>query len=234
MLWAQAAVMPVSCPTVQHQNIDMQSPFQLQLPSSPAGPSSPMGVQIFTAVRALYQDPDNPHHRDLYLSHTSAVFKNALSFAPARLTPAHVTDDDSDDGLLPGPKRPKGMAQLPLPGATRHQAQLLVHSMYCYKRESWADTLSPPELIDLATISDKFCCVSVLQLADEALVRKTASKSDTGWLNVLDAPGKLQLARRLRLTSYEAHVGRFLGRHARKVDLTRLDASTAAILEGAR
>ena len=171
----------------------------------------------------------------LYLSHASSVFKNALQCAAARQADAKIATDDEPDGDdSPTAKRPKVMTKLPLPGVTRRQAQLLLHVLYCLKKESWADSLGPPELIDLATVCDKFSAVGLLQLADEALVKRTASKTATGWLTVLDAPGQHELARRLHLASYEAHVGRFLGRHAHEVDLSRLDASTAAILEGAR
>ena len=206
----------------------------------------PLPLSLEGDVHLILDDGSTMSAHSLYLSHASAVFKTALSCAGTRQTTADDTDEDEQEWesvwsasaaaertMTSHSKRPKVMAKLPLPGATRRQAQLLVQALYCFKRDSWADSLAPPELIDLAAISDKFSCVCVLQLADEALVKKTASETATGWLTVLDAPGQFELAHRLHLTSYEAHVGQFLGRHARKVDLTRLDARSAAILEGA-
>ena len=60
-------------------------------------------------------------------------------------------------------------------------------------------------------IAEKFSVISVLQLADEALIKKTAGSTAAGWLDVLNAPGQLQLTRRLHLTSYEVYAGCFLG-----------------------
>ena len=185
-------------------------------------------------VQLSLDDGSTMSAHSLYLSHASTVFKNAIYCKLGHQTPIDVTHDESDDTESPSAKRPKVMAKLPLPGATRRQVQLLLQTLYCVKKESWLDSLCPPELIDLATVLDKYSAVELLQVVDEVLVKKTAIGPAQRWLTVLDAPGQHQLASRLHLTSYEAHVGRFLGRHAHQVDLTRLDASTAAVLEGTR
>ena len=54
------------------------------------------------------------------------------------------------------------------------------------------------------------------------------------WLTVRDAPGQLELAAALHLPKYEQYVAAFLGEHAHAVDLSRLDARSAAMLRGAR
>ena len=178
-------------------------------------------------------------HR-LYLEHASAVLKASL----------HTANPNIEEGS--GASRPaankcpgQGSAadlKLPLPAVTRRQAQLLVHALYCFTRETWASSLGPPELIDLARIAEHLGCKQVLSLVDTVMVVKCSAEADRPgsaldtpgtWLTVQDAPAQHQLARKLQLAEYEALVGRFLGRHAYDVDLTRLDPSFAAVLQGA-
>ena len=170
----------------------------------------------------------------LYLQHASPLFR-------ASLPSAAVKEDPSGAAF----KRPRLASaeglQLPLPGVTRRQAQLLVHALYSFMRETWAGSLRPPELIELARVASRFNCAAVLDLADTVLVAKCAAAVDkpapeatSAWLTVQDAPAQHQLARKLGLGKYEALVGRFLGRHAHAVDLTRLDPCFAAMLQGAR
>ena len=83
--------------------------------------------------------------------------------------------------------------------------------------------------------------MQVLALVDSMMVTKCtpevedkAGNAAGAWLTIQDAPAQHQLARKLHLGQYEALVGRFLGKHAHAIDLTRLDASYAAMLQGAR
>lgn len=72
-------------------------------------------------------------------------------------------------------KRPRSAStsqpELLLPGATRRQTQLLIHCLYSFLRESFANGLSPPELIDLARIADRFGCKQVCTCMHVLLVR---------------------------------------------------------------
>lgn len=178
-------------------------------------------------------------HR-LYLEHASAVLK-------ASLLAANPSFEEGSGVTRPAANKRPGQGstadlKLPLPGVTRRQAQLLVHALYCFTRETWASSLRPPELTDLARVAEHLGCEQVLSLVDTVLVAKCTAEANKPrpapdapgtWLTVQDAPAQHQLARKLRLAEYEALVARFLGRHARDVDLARLDPSFAAVLQGA-
>ena len=144
-------------------------------------------------------------HR-LYLEHASAAFKASL------LTASPVVSIEEDPGASrpAAAKRPRSgpvaELKLPLPGVTRRQAQLLVHALYSFMRETWANSLRPPELIELGRVASKFDCTAVLGLVDSVLVAKCAAAVDKpgpaaaaagAWLTVQDAPGQHQLARKL-------------------------------------
>ena len=198
-------------------------------------PSPPLSLE--GDIELILGDGSRLLAHSLYLSQASQVLKDALALASSSSW-RQEQDGSGDETEIwePSPvaKRPRMPASPPMPGVTTRQAQLLLHVLYAWKRETFMDVLGPPELIELATIADKFGYLAVLQLADEALANKAASKAVEPWLMVLDAPAQHQLARRLHLTGYEALVGRYLGTDAHKIDLARLDPSSAAILEGAR
>ena len=170
----------------------------------------------------------------LYLEHASPLFKASLPSATIKEDPSSAS---CKRPRLASAEEPK----LPLPGVTKRQAQLLVHALYSFMRETWASSLQPPELLELARVASRFNCPAALDLADTVLVAKCAAAANrrapdaaSAWLTVQDAPAQHQLARKLGLAKYEGLVGRYLGRHARDVDLTRLDPSFAAMLQGAR
>ena len=80
----------------------------------------------------------------------------------------------------------------------------------------------------------------MLQLLDASLVKVCEADDEANacfnvsvYLNAKDAPAQHQLARELHLDGFEAHVGCFMGEHARDIQLDQLDRSTAAILRGA-
>ena len=124
------------------------------------------------------------------------------------------------------------MVKLPLPGTSRKQALLLLHCLYAFDRKSWAKSLKSPELADLARIAHKYACTAVLGLADNSLVAACKGE-DFALLGVREAPAQLQLARDLNLDKLEIHLAYTMGKHAHRLDLTALDAVTAAMLKGA-
>ena len=82
----------------------------------------------------------------------------------------------------------------------------------------------------------------MLHLVDTALVEICIEDQEANsrfascaYLTVKDAPAHFCLARNLELEDFEAHVGCFMGEHARDIDLKSdyLDKSTTAILQGA-
>ena len=118
---------------------------------------------------------------------------------------------------------------LPLPGITRHQAVLLLHLMHTWTRETWAKSLSLPDLLDLARDADQYACLPSLQLVDNTLVQlceeQAKTPSATAFLTVASVPVQYQLALRLHLKGYAAVAGQVLGRHADAVEFSKLDPS---------
>ena len=187
----------------------------------------------------------------LYLQHASPVFKDALSGLSGQHrdfqgTSCFIKQESNDQ--LPA-KRAKCQLRLPLPGTSRRQAVLLLCLLYAWDKGSFLMTLKPAELVELARVAHKFCCVPALQQVDSQLVRVcqggagsegTSAKSkalkldEEVWLTVGEAPAQLQLAADLHLACYEAHVASFIGEHAHAIDLEALDSRMAAVLRGAR
>ena len=137
----------------------------------------------------------------------------------------------------PARKRCKTTPKLPLPGTSRRQALLLLHSLYAWDRKSWAEGLDLPELADLARVAHKFASC-VLQLADSSLVEvcqteDAHAQDPDSWLNTTTAPELLQLAADLSLVKFERHVAFFCGMQAAIVTPNIFDARTAAVLRGA-
>lgn len=127
---------------------------------------------------------------------------------------------------------------LPMTGVTTPQALLLLHCLYAFDRRAWVVGVGFQDLCDLVRVCDKFACCGVLQLVDKTLLeRAEAGEGDAGdeasMLNVANAPAHHKLASRYRLSAYEAHVARFLGLNADRVDLAALDPSLAHALRGA-
>ena len=126
---------------------------------------------------------------------------------------------------------------LPMTGVTMPQALLLLHCLYAFDRRAWVVGVGFQDLCDLVRVCDKFACCGVLQLVDKTLLeRAEAGEGDAGdeasMLNVANAPAHHKLASRYRLSAYEAHVARFLGLNADRVDLAALDPSLAHALRG--
>ena len=167
-----------------------------------------------------------------FLQQISPVLKSALACGRP---PEHsgASSADSAQAHKPASDSSRTGPQLPLPGTSKQQALLLLHCLYSWSRESWLCGLPYAEILDLAMVADKFGCAPMLQLVDSCLV-KACQASEPAWVSVTTAPNQFNLACQLHLPSFEAHVGRFLGRHTSAVVLKDLDAVTAAILQGAR
>ena len=177
-------------------------------------------------------------HR-LYLQHASCVFEDALACTPAGDTAEFDTEEGHDSKADMYSWMP---TRLPLPNTSERQAHLLLQCLYCWERAAWADSLRPPELIELARVAHRFGCTSMLDVADKAMVKTCGAVDSTtnkfiecsrAWLNAWEAPSQLQLAQSLGLTRYAALVGRFMGRFADKIELRSVDAHIGAILQGA-
>ena len=190
------------------------------------------------------------------LEQASAALKATLAGSGAQASDKQDTPADAE-----GPqKRQRAMLELPMPGVSNKEALLLLHCLYSSSQKTWLGKRAPPQLMDLARIASSLGCNAVVQGVDKALVRacqyaryddedeyeydrhdygcepdySNDPEAKSGWVNVGDAPAQLRLARELQLPEFEAHVGLFMGMHAPAVDLKRLDAGTAAILQGAQ
>ena len=206
-------------------------------------------------VLITLDDGSSLRAHSIYLQHASSVFSNVLELHQSTTAPdAPVSSRPTRSAA----KRPKTdtpavpeLKKLPLPRTTRKQAQLLLYCLYAWSREASMDALQPPELVELAKVAHTFACEEVLGSVDGALVRmcqaeaaadvrpETDEDSDDedsfgGWVNAVDAPAQHQLAHELHLTDFEACVGRYMGRHPDDIDLASVDATLAAVLEGAR
>lgn len=178
----------------------------------------------------------------VYLQHASAVLQSALQCAPPQAQNGGQAARDVSEGSLSAGERSIALTRLPLPGVTQRQAGLLVTCLYSWDRHAWCDTLSPPEIVELARVSHRLACPLVLEMADNYMVQKCGVKQDVdksadetrAWLTVADAPGQFELAQQLHLTSYGELVGRFMGRHAHEIDTSMCTPETASILAGAR
>ena len=168
-----------------------------------------------------------------YLWHASALFGDVLNCSAAEIAASQAA-------LEPG-KRQRCMLRLPLPGSSRKQALLLLHCLYAWDRKAWALGLQPWELVELATVGNKFSVLQVLQLADSCLVQTchhTSLDSEAShpgaWLTPENAAAMYQAAGTMQLACFRVHVGAYLGLHSQDVSEDGLDAGTAAVLLGAR
>ena len=163
----------------------------------------------------------------MYLQHASTIFDDILRpQAPAGTAGSTATNILGSE------------ARLPLSETTKKQALLLLQCLYAWNRQAWAEALDPPELVQVARVAHKYGILPMLQLADSCLVRKcstqdAAASNEGEWMNVQRAPAQLQMAQDLALDGFEAHCAQFMGAHAHAVDLSKLDARTAALLKGA-
>ena len=186
-------------------------------------------------VRLVLQDGTTLTAHSLYLQHASDVFSSALACSGRTQADAAGPGSDLEDAH-PSPeaesrlvqsasvssKRHRAMQSLPLPGTSREQALLLLHSLYSRTPESWAASLDPADLAELARVSHRFGCSASLQLADSSLVKLAKAQADSSeqaWVSVHTAPAQLKLARRLNLPRFEAYLGHFVGHHLNEVDL---------------
>ena len=180
----------------------------------------------------------------VHLQQASTVFSTALSCASSADQQIDCSEDE------PAPKKQKAALRLPLPGTSRKQALLLLHTLYAWMRESFAAALEPPELIALARCAHKFGVSKVLELVDSSLVKvctytdvscmnecpgcgTSCMPAASGWVNPRDAAAQLQVAQQLHLRSFENHVATYIGMHPHEVDTTGLSATNIAILAGA-
>ena len=185
----------------------------------------------------------------LYLQHASEVFTGALACTPDRPAGAAEASDDAR-GSRSSAKRPRTASaartafELPLHGATRKQALLLLACLYAFARDAWVCALAPADQMELAQLAHMYQCTEVLRLVDASLAKMCEAEEaeedgerddrEMGWLNDLDAASLLESARRLHLKGFEAGVLRFIGRHLHHVQLHDMDASIAAVVVGAR
>ena len=217
--------------------------LQMPQPDLPEMPSRALNGN----VKLVLDDSSKVRAHSLYLEHASTVLENALACAPQQVSDSRSDEEASGESAdesseEPVDKQSKALINLPLPGVSKLQAQLLVTCLYTMGRETWLDSLGPPKLIQLARVSHKLACLEVLEQVDKSLVRvcgvnqllpRIPTAADA-WLTTADAPAELQLAQQLHLTRYEDLVGRFIGRHAAAIDINRVNPSLAAVLKGAR
>ena len=201
----------------------------VQVSSAPAKHSCPPSEPLTGNVHILLDNGQILHAHRLHLEQASEIFAGAL-----KCTQSNVAAD------LPEPALQGSNAiesTLPLPGITRHQAVLLLQLMYTWTRETWAKSLSLPDLLDLARVADQYACLPSLQLVDNTLVQlceeQAKTPSATAFLTVASVPVQYQLALRLHLKGYAAVAGHFLGRHADEVDFSKLDPTFVHILDEA-
>ena len=77
-----------------------------------------------------------------------------------------------------------------------------------------------PELLSLASIADRYACISPLQLVDSTRLQlcntaaKEQAKAPSSPMPVANVPIQYPLALRLHLNGYAAVAGQVLGKHA--------------------
>ena len=201
-------------------------------------------------VSLVLEDGTMLRAHSVYLKHASAVLKDALACACPLEDDAPAAEPSAEFADQRSPKKRRidtlhgvnQLIRLPLPGISARQAQLLLTCLYSWTRESWFESLGPPALIELGKAAHRLACTRVLELVDKYLVKASgveedvarSTDEDNAWLTLANAPRQHQLVLQLQLTSYRDHVGRFMGRHAHDVDLSSVEAGTAAVLRGAR
>lgn len=126
---------------------------------------------------------------------------------------------------------PQALHRLPLPGVSKHQVILLLHCLYRFARDTWAESLAAQDLHALAGLAHRYAVMDVLELVDSSLLKQCTASPEL--LTVDTAPAQHRIACDLQLPMYRAHVGQFLGKHADQVDITKVDPAFAAVLRGA-
>ena len=166
--------------------------------------------------------------RAVYLEHASSVFTAALTDCsqPKPAAKRRKSAGQANENTPP-PSR-----KLPMPGVSLHQALLLLHCLYALDRRSWLASISPGDLLELAHITHRFDCTSTLDLVHAMMVQRCAAPAPRApLLTVENAPSQLEVAGELQLEGFEACIGRFLGRHAKEVDMGELDPCLASALQ---
>ena len=104
----------------------------LQLKEASCGPPPPTSQE--GQVLLTLDDGSVLRAHQLYLEHASPLFKASLPSATIKENPSSAS---CKRPRLASAEEPK----LPLPGVTKRQAQLLVHALYSFMRETWASSL---------------------------------------------------------------------------------------------
>lgn len=114
----------------------------------------------------------------VYLQHASTVLISAFDCKkPADHEDGKAVLELSEYSFPPAAQS-GAVTRLPLPGVTQMQAELLVMSLYSWARETWYESLSPPELVELARVAHSLDCSTVLELADKYMVEKCGVEQD--------------------------------------------------------
>ena len=206
---------------------------------APQGPWSAQPAQSTAGTDAVLALDDGSHltAHSTFLQLASPQFSDALARCrPVKPPPVAAHAVPGTIGWFM--THSEAELRVPLLGTSRQQALLLLHCLYAWDRKSWAESLQPAELAMLARVAHKFGIAAVLQLADSALVKlcstKDADASNTCvQMNLDRAPAQFQFARDTACLGFQEHVGRFMGAHAHALDLSKLDARSAALLKGA-
>ena len=209
----------------------------LQVASSD-GCSTPPELSLLGDTELMLDGGSSLRAHSQYLPHASTVFEAALTCC-TQAPPDEVVHKKRKHAAE---AQATCTFQLPLPGASRHQVLLLLHSLYAFKREAWVSSLNSAQHGELAAIAHKFGCEAVLELVDSSLVSMcqqeraragSEPRQAKAWLCAEHAPEQFKVAQKLQLRKFEARVGQFLGSSAPEIDLSELDHGTAAVLRGA-
>ena len=170
-----------------------------------------------------------------YLRLASAVLRDALACSvPAAADPA----SPDDLAASPAAKQRRGYHKLPLPGSSKEQVLLLLHCIYAWERDAWVCSLNAPQLVELATISDKLRAEAVLKTCDTRLVKICEGlryhwTKYEGLVHGRNAHAVFCMARKLQLTCFLEEVGKYMGSNPGLIRTNLMDAGTAAIMRGA-
>ena len=201
-------------------------------------------------TRLILDDGTTLQAHALYLQHASEVLTGALACTAEQPAAAAEASDDTR-ATRNTAKRPRTAStasapgtefKLPLRGASRKQALLLLSCLYAFARDAWVWELGPADQMELARLAHRYQCIEVLQLVDASLVKMSEAEEELsqdtyvemGWLNEFDAPKLLDMARDLSLAGFEARVLRFIGRHPDTVSLRDMDPGIAAVIAASR
>ena len=186
----------------------------------------------------------------LYLQHASSLFRDMILLRQSSTVAVTSCVDwleSSQDSDSPVAKRQRAELKLSLPGTSRKQTLLLLHCMYAWDGTAAVEDMHLPELVDLANVLDKYGAVLMLRRVDGLLLAACAAEqklipgcSDipeaqaAAWLNVQDAPALFVWAGKLHLSKTQAHLAEYMVQHAPMIDVSKLDATSAAFLRGAQ